>query len=45
LKREFQILDLDVLVFGGGGSGAMAALRSAENGARVVLLEKGILGR
>ena len=33
-------LDCDVLVVGGGTAGTMAALTAAENGARVVLLEK-----
>lgn len=33
-------LDCDVLVIGGGTAGTMAALTAAENGARVLLLEK-----
>lgn len=33
-------LDCDVLVIGGGTAGTMAALSAAENGARVLLLEK-----
>ncbi len=34
----------DVLVLGGGPSGAWAALTAAENGAKVVLAEKGFVG-
>lgn len=35
-----KIVETDVLVIGGGGSGMAAAISAAENGARVVLLEK-----
>lgn len=37
-------IDTDVLVVGGGGAGARAALAAAESGARVVLALKGLLG-
>ncbi|MEZ2127180.1 MULTISPECIES: FAD-dependent oxidoreductase [unclassified Sinorhizobium] len=37
-------LQADVLVIGGGPSGAWAALAAAENGARVILADKGYLG-
>lgn len=37
-------IDTDVLVIGGGGAGARAALSAAESGARVVLALKGLLG-
>ncbi|PYE41256.1 succinate dehydrogenase/fumarate reductase flavoprotein subunit [Rhizobium sp. PP-F2F-G20b] len=37
-------LEADVLVIGGGPSGAWAALAAAENGAKVVLADKGYLG-
>ncbi|NLS08178.1 FAD-binding protein [Rhizobium sp. P32RR-XVIII] len=37
-------LQADVLVIGGGPSGAWAALAAAQNGARVVLADKGYLG-
>jgi succinate dehydrogenase/fumarate reductase flavoprotein subunit len=37
-------LQADVLVIGGGPSGAWAALAAAENGAKVVLADKGYLG-
>jgi succinate dehydrogenase/fumarate reductase flavoprotein subunit len=37
-------LQADVLVIGGGPSGAWAALAAAETGARVVLADKGYLG-
>ena len=35
-----QTADYDVIVVGGGGSGLAAAVSAAENGARVLLLEK-----
>ncbi|MDM9645517.1 FAD-binding protein [Rhizobium sp. S163] len=37
-------LQADVLVLGGGPAGAWAALSAAQNGARVVLADKGYLG-
>lgn len=37
-------IDTDVLVVGGGGAGARAALAAAESGARVVLALKGFFG-
>ena len=37
-------IDTDVLVIGGGGAGARAALSAAESGARVVVALKGVLG-
>ncbi|MDB5552961.1 MAG: succinate dehydrogenase/fumarate reductase flavoprotein subunit [Rhizobium sp.] len=37
-------LEADVLVIGGGPSGAWSALSAAENGAKVVLVDKGYLG-
>ncbi|NMO04447.1 fumarate reductase/succinate dehydrogenase flavoprotein subunit [Gordonia sp. TBRC 11910] len=37
---DAQRLDCDVLVIGGGTAGSMAALTAAENGARVLLLDK-----
>src|SRR5437879_8948418 len=45
-KRTEQDIALvaDVLVLGGGPAGAWAALTVAENGAKVVLAEKGFLG-
>jgi len=39
------IVDTDVLVIGGGGAGARAALSAAESGARVMLALKGLFGR
>lgn len=41
---EILRLDADVLVLGGGPSAAWAALAAAENGAKVVLADKGYLG-
>jgi FAD binding domain len=38
------IVDTDVLVIGGGGAGARAALSAAESGVRVMLALKGLLG-
>ena len=35
----------DVLVVGSGGAGLYAAVRAAEEGARVILLDKGLAGR
>ena len=37
-------IDTDVLVIGGGGAGARAALTAAESGVRVVLALKGLFG-
>jgi fumarate reductase flavoprotein subunit len=36
-----ETLDCDVLVIGGGASGCCAAIRAAEEGAKVILVEKG----
>jgi len=38
-------LEGDVLVVGGGGAGMFAAVAAARNGARVVLLDKNVVGR
>jgi fumarate reductase (CoM/CoB) subunit A len=40
-----QEVDLDVLVIGGGGAGAMAALWALEEVPRVGLVEKGVFGK
>ncbi|WP_026476322.1 FAD-dependent oxidoreductase [Alkaliphilus transvaalensis] len=43
--KEPQTWDTDVLVMGGGGAGLSAAISAAEEGARVILIEKGsVLG-
>lgn len=43
--KEPQTWDTDVLVMGGGGAGLTAAIRAAEEGANVILIEKGsVLG-
>ncbi len=39
------ILEGDVLVVGGGGAGMFAAVAAARNGARVLLLDKNVVGR
>lgn len=36
--------DADVLILGGGGAGCSAALHLAQRGAKVVLLERGLIG-
>ena len=40
-----EIVDCDVLVVGGGGAAAFAAISSRENKARVVMTDKGQLGK
>lgn len=39
--KDPQTWDTDVLVMGGGGAGLTAAIRAAEEGANVILIEKG----
>src|SRR4030081_2721978 len=38
-------LKADVLVVGGGGAGMFAAVAAARNGARVLLIDKNVVGR
>ena len=38
-------LESDVLIVGGGGAGMFAAVAAARNGARVLLLDKNVVGR
>jgi len=40
-----DVLDTDVLVIGGGAAGSNAALKAAEQGARVAMVVKGLLGK
>ena len=40
-----KIIDCDVLIIGGGLAACMAALEAAKRGVRVVLVDKGRLGR
>src|SRR5688500_1643717 len=40
-----RVVEGDVLVVGGGGAGMFAAVAAARNGARVVLLDKNVIGR
>ncbi len=40
-----EIFDCDVLVIGGGGAGAMAAIWAAKEAKQVVLVEKGVFGK
>ncbi len=42
--KDYQVIETDVLVVGGGGAGCRAAMAAADAGARVVLIEKGRLG-
>ncbi|MFH1758617.1 MAG: FAD-binding protein [Pseudomonadota bacterium] len=42
---EIKPLDMDVLVIGGGGAGAMAAIWAAQEVDRVGLVEKGVFGK
>lgn len=39
------VLESDVLVVGGGGAGMFAAVAAARNGARVILIDKNVVGR
>lgn len=41
---DYQSLQTDVLIVGGGGAGCRAAMAAADAGARVVLIEKGRVG-
>lgn len=44
-KEQESALEADVCVVGGGGGGCVAAIRAAQAGAKVVIMEKcGILG-
>ena len=40
-----EVMSTDVLVIGGGAAGANAALKAADQGARVLLVVKGLLGK
>jgi succinate dehydrogenase/fumarate reductase flavoprotein subunit len=42
---DATFLDADVLVIGGGLAGCWAAMRAAEHGARVILVDKGYISR
>ncbi|MBM3582137.1 MAG: FAD-binding protein, partial [Alphaproteobacteria bacterium] len=43
--EEVEVVETDVLVIGGGAAGANAAVKAADQGARVVLVVKGLLGK
>ena len=40
-----EVVESDVLVIGGGGAGAMAALKASDNGSKVCLVIKGGLNK
>lgn len=42
---EFEVIETDVLVIGGGAAGCRAAIEAIEKGARVILVTKGRIGR
>jgi succinate dehydrogenase/fumarate reductase flavoprotein subunit len=41
----YDIIDADVLVVGAGGAGLRAAIEAHENGADVLVVSKGIVGK
>lgn len=41
MKKDYQVLDTDVLVVGGGGAACRAALEAAKTGTKVLLAVKG----
>jgi succinate dehydrogenase/fumarate reductase flavoprotein subunit len=45
MALEAITLESDVLVVGGGGAGMFAAVAAARNGARVLLIDKNVVGR
>lgn len=45
MRGDYEVLDADVLVVGGGPAGAQAAIRAAQLGASVILVEKAYLSR
>jgi fumarate reductase (CoM/CoB) subunit A len=44
-EREIQKIDCDVLIVGGGAASCVAALEASKYGLRVILVDKGFLGR
>ncbi len=45
MGEAIEVVETDVLVIGGGAAGANAALKAADQGAKVVLVVKGLLGK
>ena len=43
--RDVRHLETDILVVGGGAAGMFAAYSAAQNGARVLLIDKNVVGR
>ena len=44
-EKSMKTLQCDVVVVGGGPAGTFAAVKAAENGADVILLDKGYVGK
>src|ERR1700691_2809270 len=44
-KRAMQTLSTDVLVVGAGGAGLYAAIEAARRGAKILLLDRSLVGR
>ena len=44
-ENGMKTLQCDVAVIGGGPAGTFAAVKAAENGAEVILLDKGYVGK
>ena len=45
MENSMKTLQCDVAVVGGGPAGTFAAVKAAENGADVILLDKGYVGK
>ncbi|MFH0748880.1 MAG: FAD-binding protein [Candidatus Bathyarchaeota archaeon] len=45
MSKESKTIEIDVLIVGAGGAGGRAAIEAGRNGANVVLLEKGFMGK
>jgi succinate dehydrogenase / fumarate reductase flavoprotein subunit/fumarate reductase (CoM/CoB) subunit A len=44
-RRDVSHIETDILVVGGGGAGMFAAISAARKGARVLLIDKNVVGR
>lgn len=43
--REYDVIETDVLVIGGGLAGASAAIEAAKQGCQIILVDKGFFGK